>query len=94
MPGFLEAYKRIFEVDMLYSFLVYFMAISLGTMYEFLCIFGIILIGDSILLTVAHLKDNRKLRIIGKIANVSLTIIGFLNIFINDMYFSDFTINS
>ncbi|CDW79325.1 UNKNOWN [Stylonychia lemnae] len=93
MPAFFEAYKRVFEVDMMYSFLVYFMAISLGTMYEFLCIFGIVLIGISVLLTIAHLKDHRKLKLIAKIANFSLTVIGFLNIFINDMYFSDFAIS-
>lgn len=94
MPGFMIAYKRVFETDMLYSFLVYFIAISLGTMYEFLFIFGFVLIGVSFLLTIAHMKDNRKLRIIGKIGNVVLTITGFINIFANDMYFSDFVINT
>eukprot|EP00347_Sterkiella_histriomuscorum_P003498 403364069 len=94
MPPILEAYKRIFETDMLYSFLVYFMAISLGTMYEFLFIFGFVLIGFSFLLTIAHIKNNRKLRIVGKIGNVALTIIAFINIFANDMYFSDFDITN
>ena len=77
---------------MLYSFLVYFIAISLGAMYEFLFIFGFVLIGFSFLLTIAHLKNNRKLRIFGKVGNVILTIVGFVNIFISDLNFSDFSI--
>jgi hypothetical protein len=88
----LEAFKRVLETDMFYPILVYVIAISLGSMYEFLCIFGYFMIGITFLLTIAHLKDNDKLRKAGKIANVFFTIAGFINIFANDLYFEDFTI--
>ena len=93
MPAFFEAFKRTLETDMFYSYLIYFIAISLGSMYEFLCIMGFLLIGTTFLLTFAHWKDFKKkvlVRRIGKIMNVSLTIIAFINIFANDLYFSDF----
>ena len=57
----------------------------MGTMFEFLVIFSMILIACPFLLTVAHIKNNDKLRKLGKIVNVALTVIGFINIFADDM---------
>ena len=94
MPGFMEAFRRVLETDMLYSILVYIIAISLGSMYIFLAIIGFVLCGVIVLLTIAHLKDNRKLRLAGKIANVALTIIAFINIFADNLYFNDFIFSS
>ncbi len=74
----------------MYPLLVYFIAIALGTMYEFLFIVGFALFGVSALLTLAYVRDHRVLKIVGKAANVGLTIIGFINIFSSDMYFNDF----
>ena len=74
---------------MLYSFFVYFLAIAMGTMFEFLVIFGTILIGVPFLLTFAHIRNNDKLRKVGKIANVVLTIIGFINILADDLTHSN-----
>ena len=87
MPAFLVIYKRVVETDMLFPLLVYFIAISLGTMYEFLFIMGFLLVCVTFLLTIAHFKKNEKLRKIAKMANVTLTVIGFINIFASDFYF-------
>ncbi len=89
----MEVFLKVFEVEMFYPFLVYFIAISLGTMFEFLVIIGLVLIANTFLLTVGHLKDKRILRLIGKCLNVGLTIAGFINIFASEMYFDDFSIN-
>jgi hypothetical protein len=94
IPAFLEIYKRVFETEMFYPFLVYFIAISLGTMYEFLVIISVVLIANSFLLTVAHLQEKRALKLAGKALNIGLTIVGFINIFASDFYFADFAINS
>lgn len=78
---------------MFYPLLVYFIALSLGSMYEFLFVFGFFMIGMSFLLTIAHIKDKKILRIIAKFGIVGFTITGFINIFANDLYFEDFAIN-
>lgn len=88
IPAFLAIYKKVVETDMLYPLLVYFIAISLGTMYEFLFIMGFLLVAVTFLLTVAHFKKNDKLRKVAKIANVALTVTGFINIFATDLYFN------
>lgn len=81
MPGFLEAFKRVFETEMFYSYLIYFVAIAMGAMFEFLFICSFCLVGVTALLTYANYKQNDKLRLVGKIANASLTIVAFINIF-------------
>ena len=94
IPEILEAYMRVLEGEFFFPFFVYFIAIALGTMYEFLFVFGFFHIGVSFLLAVAHMKENRKLKIIGKLANVFFTVAAFINIFSNDMYFEDFSISA
>ena len=86
MPKPLAIYKRVVELDMLYPYLVYFIALSLGTMYVFCFIISFVSVLVSILLTVAHMKNNRTLRLIGKAANVVLTCATFINIFASDMF--------
>ena len=81
----LEVFKRVVETDMLYSYFVYFLAVAMGTMFEILVIFSILMIACTFLLTFAHLRNNDKLRKIGKLVNVVLTIIGFINIMADDM---------
>ena len=73
------------ETDMLYSFFVYFLAIAMGSMFEFLIIIGMFLIATPFLLTLAHIKNNPKLRVLGKCVNVALTVIGFINILADDL---------
>ena len=94
IPEFLEAHKRVLETEFLYPYLVYFMALSLGTFYEFLFIFFFFHLGVVFLLTIAHMKDNKKLKVIGKAGNIFFTIAAFINIFASDMYFSDFSIST
>ena len=90
MPGILEIFKRVFETELLYSYLIFFVAIAMGAMYEFLFIMALCLVLVSGLLTFAYLKNNEKLRLIGKLANVGLTVIAFINIFACDFYYDDF----
>jgi hypothetical protein len=81
MPGFLETFKRVFETELFYSYLIYYVAIAMGAMFEFLFICSFCLILVTALLTWAHYKQNEKLRLVGKVANATLTIIAFINIF-------------
>ena len=90
MPAFFETFRRILEVDLFYPILVFYIAVALGSMYEFLFIIGLLMLGVSALLVIAHIKNNRVLRLVGKIANVAVTTTAFINIFANDLYFSDF----
>ena len=89
MPKFLAIFKRVVEIDMSYSYLVFFMAIALGTMYEFLFIIGCGIVAATFILTLAHMKDSWILRIIGKFLNVGLTITAFVNIFASDIYIAN-----
>jgi len=81
MPGFLETFKRVFETELFYSYLIYYVAIAMGAMFEFLFICSFCLVLVTALLTWAHYKQNEKLRLVGKVANATLTIIAFINIF-------------
>ncbi len=90
----MEVFKRVFETDLFYSYLIYYVAIGMGAMYEFLFICSFCLILVTALLTFAHLKKNQKLILIGKIANVGLTFIAFINIFACDLFYDDFKLTA
>eukprot|EP00350_Pseudokeronopsis_sp_OXSARD2_P010839 CAMPEP_0170545358 /NCGR_PEP_ID=MMETSP0211-20121228/3777_1 /TAXON_ID=311385 /ORGANISM="Pseudokeronopsis sp., Strain OXSARD2" /LENGTH=56 /DNA_ID=CAMNT_0010849237 /DNA_START=238 /DNA_END=408 /DNA_ORIENTATION=- len=55
-------------------------------MYEFLVIVAIFAIVTTVLLTVAHWKEIGVLKKVGKIMNVLVTSIAFINIFANDLF--------
>ena len=94
MPPGMEVFKRVFEADLFYSYLIYYVAIGMGAMYEFLFICSFCLILVTGLLVFAHLKKNQKLILIGKVANVALTFIAFINIFACDLYYDDFKLSA
>ena len=89
----MEIFKRVVEVDMCYSYLVYFIAVAMGTPYVPLAIFGIPLIASNFIITLGHLKDNWKIRLAGKTINVACTFTAFINIFASHMFFNDWSIN-
>ena len=86
----METFKRVFETELFYSYLIFYVAIAMGAMYEFLFIVSFCLILNTGVLVYAHLKDNEKLRFIGKVGNVGLTVVAFINIFSCDLYYNDF----
>ncbi len=92
MPPMFETFKRVFETQMLYTFLVFFIAVGMGAMYEFLFIVSFVMLLITALLTIAYLKKNDKLILIGKVANVAVTVVCFINIFACDLYYDDFGI--
>lgn len=92
MPGVLETFKRVFETELFYSYLIFYVAIAMGAMYEFLFIVSFCLMLLTAVLTYAHLTNHEKLKLIGKIANVGLTIVAFINIFSCDLYYNDFVL--
>lgn len=94
MPGMLETMKRVFETELFYSYLIYFVAIAMGAMYEFLFICSFLLIIVSGALVLAHFKKQEKLKLIAKTANVALTVIAFINIFACDFYYDDFLLSN
>jgi hypothetical protein len=65
--------------------LIFFLAVAMGAMYEFLFIVSVALFAITGFLTWAHYKQNERLRLIGKVANVGITIIAFINIFACDL---------
>ena len=88
----METFKRVFETELFYSYLIFYVAIAMGAMFEFLFIVAFVLTLLTGVLTYAHYKNNEKLRLVAKVANVSLTIVAFINIFACDLYYSDFII--
>ena len=86
MPKFLAIFKRVVEIDMSYSYLVFFIAVSLGTMFEFLFVISVFLVATTFVLTIAHIRESWLLRIIGKFLNVGFTITAFVNIFASDIF--------
>ena len=88
----METFKRVFETELFYSYLIFYVAIAMGAMYEFLFIVAFVLTLLTGVLTYAHYKNNEKLRLVAKVANVSLTVVAFINIFACDLYYSDFII--
>ena len=90
----MEVFKRVFETELFYSYLIYYVAIGIGAMYEFLFICSFCLILVTALLTFAYLRKNQKLILIGKVANFGLTFIAFINIFACDLFYNDFTLSA
>ncbi len=90
VPGVMETFKRVFETELFYSYLIFFVAIAMGAMYEFLFIIAFCLTLLTGVLTFAHFKNNEKLRLVAKVGNVTLTIVAFINIFACDLYYNDF----
>ena len=64
-----------FETQLLYTYLIFYVAVGMGAMYEFLFIVSFVLILVTALLTMAYVKDNQKLIVVGKVANVAVTVI-------------------
>ena len=90
VPGVMETFKRVFETELFYSYLIFFVAVAMGAMYEFLFIITFCLTLLTGVLTFAHFKNNEKLRLVAKVGNVSLTVVAFINIFACDLYYNDF----
>jgi len=87
---------RIIEIDFSFSYLIYFVAIELTSFHEFMTICSIILFCFTFLLIIAHMLPDdtegkktakRLLIFICKLANVVLTILAFIQIFISDWSF-------
>ena len=81
---------------MSFPFLIYFIAIEMVALKEFLsiCSFGLVL--TTFVITVGHIlpgrtdseKNKKKCVLIsGKLLNIALTIVAFLCIFASDLYF-------
>ena len=47
-----------FETQLLYTYLIFFVAIGMGAMYEFLFIVSLVLFAVTGLLTFAYVRDN------------------------------------
>ncbi len=92
IPPIFETFKRVFESQLLYTYLIFYVAIGMGAMYEFLFIVSFVLLLVTGLLTYAYVKKNDKLIIVGKIANVAVTFVCFINIFACDLYYNDFAL--
>ena len=90
----METFKRVFETEMFYSYLIFYVAIAMGAMYEFLFIISFVLVLVTGVLTWGHYKQNEKIRLIGKAANVVLTVIAFINIFACDFAYDDWVITN
>lgn len=88
-----ETFKRVFETQLLYSYLIFYVAIGMGAMYEFLFIVAFLLLLVTGLLTIAYVKKNQKLVVVGKVANVAVTVVCFINIFACDLYYDDFGVS-
>ncbi len=83
----MEVFKRVLETELFYSYLIFYVAVAMGAMFEFLFIAGFCLLAVTLLLTYALYKNHEKLRLLGKVGNVSLTIVAFINIFACDLYY-------
>ena len=58
IPRTFETFKRVFETQLLYTYLIFFVAIGMGAMYEFLFIVSLVLFAITGLLTFAYVRDN------------------------------------
>ena len=87
----MDTFMHVFETELMYSYLIFFVAIAIGAMYEFLFIAAFCLLLVTGLLTYAHMKqdEDSRLKLIGKVANVSLTIVAFIDIFACQLYYDD-----
>eukprot|EP00355_Strombidium_rassoulzadegani_P008455 CAMPEP_0168626148 /NCGR_PEP_ID=MMETSP0449_2-20121227/10455_1 /TAXON_ID=1082188 /ORGANISM="Strombidium rassoulzadegani, Strain ras09" /LENGTH=113 /DNA_ID=CAMNT_0008668079 /DNA_START=89 /DNA_END=427 /DNA_ORIENTATION=+ len=89
-------FMRVVEIEMSFSFLIYFIQVEMTSYHEFSFIFSCVLVGLTFVFTFAHslpektdAQKNRKLflKLVCKITNVALTVLGFFQIFISDLYF-------
>ena len=87
---------RVVEIDMCFTFLMYFICIFTVSFHEFTAICGICVVVLTFLMTIAHiLPENtegqktgkRFFKFICKVGNVALTVLAFFQIFISDMSF-------
>ena len=92
----LQCFLRVVEIDMSYTFLIYFICIECTAFHEFASICSTIVVALSFVFTWVHSwngkDENAKRRkhwfLLGcKLANVTLTILGFFQLFIADMNF-------
>ena len=86
-------FMRIVEIDMSFSYLIYFICIEYTAFHEFTFICSVCLFVVTFLLAFAHmlpettdgLKTTKRFFVLlCKTANVALTILGFFQIFISD----------
>ena len=75
-------FKRVIELDMMFPYLVFYINLSLGTMFEFLFIIGFLLVLVTFVIVLGHLKENDKIKLVGKVLNVVITFAAFSNHFI------------
>ena len=82
----LLAFMRIIEIDLSFTFLIYFICIEMTAFHEFTAICSIALVCLTFLLCLAHMlpestegqkTGKRFFKLVCKIANVSLCILGF-----------------
>ncbi|PCI31007.1 hypothetical protein COB52_00595 [Candidatus Kaiserbacteria bacterium] len=79
------AFTKTIEKDIAPSLLVFGLAISLGTFHFFMMLLGMTLIAAIVILTLGYLKSAANLIRVGKFINVTVTILAFLNSFIDSM---------
>ena len=89
MHPLIQIIIKVIEKDLAPSFLVYFCIMGLGEFYIFAAIFGyfVVLLGG--LLVLAYKMENPQMIRTFRVLLVLVTLIGFLNIFIDDMTFAD-----
>ena len=87
---------KVIEIDLLYTYTVYFICIECTSFYEFLAICSTILVIFTFFFAFAHSMNatteaevNRKryILLLCKIVNVTLTIIAFVCLFISEFSF-------
>ena len=85
----MEIYIKVMERDMVMPIFMFAFAMQLGAFFPFMAVFGYFMLGPFAVLFLGHLKRDRKLKIVGKILNSLFIIIPCLNIFANDLKFTD-----
>ena len=97
ISAMLQCFLKVIEIDMAYTFLIYFICIECTAFHEFASICSTIVVALSFIFTFVHSiqgntedKKRRKhwMLLACKLANVTLTILGFFQLFIADMYFT------
>ena len=80
---------KVIEKDLAPSFLVFFCIMGLGEFYIFAAVFGYFMVLIGGLLIFAYKMENAQMIRTFRVFLVLVTLIGFLNIFIDDMTFGD-----
>lgn len=92
----LQCYLRVVSTDMAYTFLLYFICIECTAFHEFTAICSVVVVLLSGAFTFVHsrqpadeaaMKKKHWMLLGCKLANVTLTILAFMSLFIADMYF-------